>query len=256
MNIVLLYRLCYACVLLLALALSATAQNLLTNPSFETGTVTFNTTLLGYNAAVIPLSNTTMVTGWTADFADANTGWVVQRLGTDPLFASYGSRFVYLDAWESCFRNTVTLQPGNRYTLSACIAGLDRDGTAGDEASTFSLEFDLDGAGGAVSGNFVNGQNEYNINTIPASQVAGNFSSAQWNTYSWTFTLAGNNTQAPKPYDFWISSLNGTAAGQNRQLGIAVDCVSLSAAAIPDASSFSLLSLAGGILLLRRKRTK
>jgi hypothetical protein len=249
---------------LATLSLSTPARAQISNGSFETSTptsLTFGTAQVftgsgsTYNNIPITSGNTTLATGWTADFDPNGQGWLVQRPAGDPLIPTFGNRFIYLNGWESCYRQTLSLVVGQRYTLSACIAGLDQDGTPGDESARFAFEVDLDRVGGASYAG------EYNVQTVAATDVRGNFSGAVWKTYSYTFTAAGSGSGLQN-YDFWLSALNtntsyatNTAPTINQQLGIAVDCLTIQSAA-PEPSSLCFLLIAGAFLPLRRFRVR
>jgi hypothetical protein len=241
---------------LLSVLLSATAHAQIVNGSLETGTASFGTTnLFGfgatYNNVSITTGNSTAATGWTADFDPAGQGWLVQRPTGDPLISTFGSRFVYLNNWESCFRQTVQLTVGQRYTLSACIAGMDQDGLAGDESTQFAFEVDADRNGGASYAS------EYSIQTVAATDVKGSFAGAVWKTYSYSFT-AGGSGSGLQNYNLWISALNTntpqSAPSSPFQLGVAVDCVTMQLAVVPEPSALSLLALAGLTLPLLQRR--
>jgi hypothetical protein len=250
----------YRLLLTLSVAfLSATAHAQVANGSFETGTASFGTTnLFGfgatYNNVSIATGNTTAATGWTADFDPAGQGWLVQRPAGDPLISTFGSRFVYLNNWESCFRQTVQLTVGQRYTLSACVAGMDEDGLAGDESTQFAFEVDADRNGSATYAS------EYSLQTVAAADVKGSFSGAVWKTYSYSFT-AGGTGSGLQNYTFWISGLNTntpqSAPASPFQRGVAVDCVTMQLAVVPEPSALALLALAGpGLLFLYRRRAR
>jgi hypothetical protein len=243
---------------LLTLTGSVAEAQIVSNGSFETGTATFGATnLFGfgatYNNQSIATGNTTIATGWTADFDTMGQGWLVKRPTGDPLIPSFGNRFVYLTGWESCYRNTVSLTVGQRYTISACVAGMDEDGTAGDEAAKFSFEMDADRNGSASYAS------EYSVQTIAAPDVKNSFSGAVWKTYSYTFT-AGGSGSGTQNYTYWISALNNTPGdvrpGTAPQLGIALDCVDISLAAVPEPGTLALALLGGVPLLLNRYRRR
>ena len=250
------FRHCIPIFLSLCVFVRPADAQIVSNGSFETGTTSFvNTNLFGfgatYNNMSIATGNTTAATGWTADFDSMGQGWLVKRPTGDPLIPTYGDRFTYLTGWESCYKNTVSLVVGQQYTLSACMAGMDEDGTAGDEPVKFSFEVDADRAGGASYAS------EYSIQTIGATDVKNSFSGAVWKTYSYTFTAGGTGSGA-KNYDFWISALNNTPGdvrpGVAPRLGIALDCVSMSLASVPEPTTLALILPAIALFPLRRRR--
>lgn len=198
-----------AIAVVLTFAPAATAQNLLTNGSFENGTFTDN----GNGAESLNVGSTAM-TGWTV--TSQSLAWL-KTPNSYGVTSANGSFFLDLTGYNdngifAGVTQTIATTVGQSYVLSFELG-------ADQSASVYSGPMGLRATAGGASQTFT---------FTPAAGSTGN----QWATFALPFVASGTSTTI---------TLLGTQSGGGQYLGL--DNVSLQAVstAAPEPSSLALV---------------
>ncbi len=205
------------------------AQNILLNSSFETGTHTVNT----------QIATTTTVTSWTITNANSATmPWT--QTGSTLTNTNYnqsagGSKSINFntDTGINYFRQTVTLTNARNYrvAMDLRLSGASNPGNA-----TFDVY--LASVGGTTS---------LQAFSLPATATSTASMSTSWTTFASSLIF----TQPTGAYDLVFRFTGPTPSAISKDIDL--DRVSL-VSVVPEPGSLGLLTVAGGLISLLRRR--